>query len=255
MGIIVPPSAEQSGTLRAFWHRNAKVALLAAVSTIVVEGGAYIIYRTFSSAVGEVIPTLLIWLLWVIIAAPIFSASGERFVDGLVRGGIIIDTTGVFLIILAIIRQEMTILGALEIYLILCSVGLVEILLVRFSSDVRRRFTISAAVILAMVIISASPFWTNGIIQSFHPNQRDKVATIIRAVNPVFATVDCPTDGVDFVWNERPILYEYTILGRDVPSRPAPWYMTVAIFAALGGIAGVILSWRAWRGTYQPPGE
>ncbi|MCD6378631.1 MAG: hypothetical protein J7L99_07270 [Planctomycetes bacterium] len=250
----MPPSAEQSDTLRELSHRNAKAALLAAVSTIVVEGGAYIIYRTFSSAVGEVIPTLLIWLLWVIIATPIFSASGERFIDGLVRGGIIIDTTGVFLIILAIIRQEMTILGAIEIYLIFCSVGLVEILLTWFSSDVRRRFTISAAVILAMVIISASPFWTNGIIQSFHPNQRDKVATIIRAANPVFATVDCPTDGVDFVWNERPILYEYTILGRDIPSRPVPWYMTVAIFAALGVIAGVILSWRAWRETYRPLG-
>ena len=250
----MPPSAEQSGTLRDLWHRNAKVALLAVVSTIVVEGGAYMVYRTFSSAVGEVIPTLLIWLLWVIIAAPIFSASGEKLVDGLVRGGIIIDTTGVFLILLAIIRQEMTILGAIEIYLIFCSVGLVEILLARFSSDVRRRFTISAAVMLAMAIISASPFWTNGIIQSFHPNQRDKVATIIRAANPVFATADCSTDGVDFVWNERPILYEYTILGRDIPSRPVPWYMTVAIFAALGGIAGVILSWRAWRGTYRPPG-
>jgi len=253
MGIIVPPSAEQPGALRELLHRNAKAALLAVVSTIVVEGETYVVYRTFSSAVGEVIPTLLIWLLWVIIAAPIFSASGERLVDGLVRGGIIIDTTGVFLIILAIVRQEITIPGAIEIYLILCSIGLVEILLTWFSSDVRKRFILSAAVILVMVMISAGPFWTNGIIQSFHPNQRDKVATIVRAVNPVFAVTDCLTERLDFVWNERPVLYEFTILGRDVSSRPVPWYMTVAIFATLGGIAGVILSWRAWRETYRPP--
>ncbi len=245
---------EKSGNVRSLWHRNSRAIISAVVVTVVVEVGAYIIFRIIPSAVGSVVPALLVSLLWILISSPIFSAGGGTLLDGLIRGGAVADATGVLLIILAVAQKEVTVMGAVKIYLIVCSIVVLESLVVRLGRGGNSRHILAGVIILLMVAVTAGPFWTNGIILSVPRGQGQRIAFFVRAANPVFATTDCLAGQQGFVWNERPVLYDYSVLGRDVPSQPVPWYITCAIYLGLTGAVGVIAAWRTWRGTYRPLG-
>ena len=225
-------------------RRNGLAMLIAAGATVAVQLGAYFAADGAMSPVSAAVVTLLVSLLWIVITAPVFAAGGRSVVDGLLRGGAVVDASIVVLIVLVSAGPAVGPVEAIKIYLIFCSVALAGCSLVLLGRNIANRHVLSAVAVLLISVVAAGPFWANGIIMSASPPWRERVAFGVRAANPVFATTECLTDGPAFVWNERPILYEYTVLGRDVPVRAAAWYVTVGVYSIFAFSVGAIAAVR-----------
>ena len=74
----------------------------------------------------------------------------------------------------------------------------------------------AAAVIGVLLALAAGPFWANGMILAADPPWRGRLASWSAAASGVYATVGC-MENVGFVWTQCPILYQHTVLSRDVP--------------------------------------
>ena len=219
-------------------RRNALAMLIAAGATVVVQLGTYFIFG------GEVALTLLVAFVWVVVAAPVFAAGGRSVIDALLRGGAVIDASVVVLIVSVSAGPALGLVGAIKIYLIFCSVAMAGCSLVLLGRNVTSRHILSAVAVLLILAIAAGPFWTNGIITSASASWRERVAFGVRACNPVFSTIKCLNVGYGFVWNEKPILYEHTVLGHDVADQSARWYVTVGVYGIFAFIVGAIATVR-----------
>jgi hypothetical protein len=222
-------------------RRNALAMLIAAGATVVVQLGTYFI-------VGEVALALLVAFGWVVIAAPVFAAGGRSVIDALLRGGAVIDASVVVLIVSAAAGPALGPVGAIKIYLIFCSVALAGCSLVLLGRNVISRHILSVVAVLLILVVAAGPFWANGIITSASAPWRERIAFGVRACNPVFSTIKCLNVGYGFVWSEKPILYEHTVLGRDVPDQSAGWYVTVGVYASLAVALGAVVYVRRRAG-------
>jgi len=175
----------------------------------------------------------VVWLsgLWVFLAAPVFAASGRSALGALLRGGAVIDASLVVLVLLAAGSDAVGWLGAVKIYLILAAVGLAECMLVCLARRRARRYGLAAVAALCVLVASAGPFWANRAVLAAEGACRERIASAVVAANPVFASAGCfqPT----FLWHERPVLYEFTVLGRDVPMPAGRWEITVAVYGLL----------------------
>lgn len=225
----------------AVLRQNLLAMLIAAGATVVVQLGTYFI-------VGEVAPALLVALLWVVIAAPVFAAGGRSIIDALLRGGAVIDASVVVLIVSASAGPELGPVGAIKIYLIFCSVALAGCSLVLLGRNVTSRHILSVVAVLLILALAAGPFWANGIITSVSAPWRGRIAFGVRACNPVFSTIKCLNVGYGFVWNEKSILYEHTVLGHDVPDQSAGWYVTAGVYGIFAFIVGAIATVRRRAG-------
>lgn len=226
-------------------RRNVYAMLIAAVITVAVQLGTYF------AASGAVV-TLLVSLLWVVIAAPVFAAGGRTVADGLLRGGTVVDAGIVVLIVLVATGPAVGAIGAIKIYLIWCSLALAGCSVAMLGRNVAGRHILAAVAVLLVLAVAAGPFWANGIIMAAEPPRREQIAFGVRAANPVFAVSECLADDVKFVWNERPILYEYTVLGRDAPGVAAAWYVTAGAYGVISLAVGVIAAARRRR-ERRPP--
>lgn len=206
-------------------RRNVSAMLIAAGATVAVQLGTYFVASVAMNSPVATVITLLVSLLWIVIAAPVFAAGGRSALDGLIRGGTVVDASAVVLIVLVAGRAAIGTVGAIKIYLIWCSLTLAGCSLVLSGRNAPSRHILAALVVLLMLVVAAGPFWTNGIIMSVSAPWRERVGFVVRAINPVFATTECLAGAPTFIWNERPILYEHTVLGRDVPVRAAAWYV------------------------------
>ena len=213
-------------------RRNALAMLIAAGATVAVQLGTYFIF-------GEIAMTLLVALGWVVVAASVFAAGGRSVIDALLRGGAVIDASAVVLIVSAA-GPALGPVGAIKIYLIFCSVALAGCSLVLLGRNVISRHILSVVAVSLILVVAAGPFWVNGIITSASAPWRERVAFGVRACNPVFSTIECLDVGYGFVWNERPILYEHTVLGRDVPIRATAWYVTVGVYSVFAFAVGAV---------------
>lgn len=218
--------------------------LTAAAATIAVQVGTYAAAGAAMTPAGAAVTALLVGLLWVIIATPVFAAGAGSALDGLFRAGPVLDASAVLLIVLAA-AGRLTPLGAVKIYLIWCSLGLAGCAAVLAARRAENRQIVAAAVILVAMAIAASPFWANGIILAAGGAWRDRAGYALTALNPVFATSACLPGQQGFVWNESPILYECTVLARDVPMPMPAWYVTAAAYGIVAaGLAAVTVARR-----------
>ncbi len=234
--------SDQSVGVLSVLRANAAAMLVAAGATVAVQLVTFVLAAGTLSPAGAVITTLLVSLLWVVIAAPVFAAGGRTILDGLLRGGAVLDSSIVVLIVLVTAGGgAVGPLGAVKIYLIWCSLVLAGCSVVFLARRLASRHILAGVVIIILLVVAAGPFWTNTLILSAGPVWQGRIAFVVRAFNPVFATAGCLDDSDAFVWNESPVLYEYTVLGRHVPSGAVAWYFTVgawAVIAALICIAG-----------------
>ncbi len=221
-------------------RRNASAMLIAAGATMTVQLGTYFAASGAMNSPGATVVTLLVSLLWIIIASPVFAAGGRSVLDGLLRGGAVVDAGAVVLVVLAASGALVGTAGAIKIYLIWCSLTLAGCSLVLLGRNIASRHVLAVFAVLLMLVVAAGPFWANGIIMSASSPWRERVGFIVRAANPVFATTECLAGTPRFVWNERYILYEHTVLGRDVPVRAAAWYVTVGGYGIFAVVFGVI---------------
>ncbi len=233
-------------------RRNGLAMLVAAGATVAVQLGTYFAASGAMDSHGATVVTLLVSLLWIVIASPVFAAGGRSAFDSLLRGGAVVDASVAVLIVLVAAGDALRPVGAIKIYLIFCSLTLAGCSLVLLGRDAPGRHVLAAFAVLLMLAVAAGPFWANGIIMSASAPWRERVVFVVRAANPVFATTECLTGRPMFVWNERPILYEYTVLGRDVPVRAAAWYVTVGVYGIFAFAVGAIAAVRRRRERHRP---
>jgi hypothetical protein len=215
------------------FRRNLPSMIVAAVATIAVQVGTYLAARPAMGADGGAVLALLAGLLWLMLATPIFAAGGAGVVDALLRGGAVLDASAALLIVLVATSRTVTLPGAVKIYLIWCGLGVAECTLVLLSRRPGNGRVVAAVAIVLALAVAAAPFWANGVITAVEGRQRVAVTFIVKATNPVFATSGCLRSGAGFIWNEAPLLYECTVLGRDVPMPSAPWHFTFAAYCVL----------------------
>lgn len=226
------------------FRRNLSAMLAAVAATLVVQLGAYAAARAAMAPAAATETGLLVGLLWLILAVPIFTAAGEGIVDGLFRGGPVLDASAVLLIVL-VASGQLTPLSAVEVYLVWCAIGLTECATVLIARRAANRHLVAAATAVMVLAIAASPFWANGVVLAGGRAWRERAGYALVATNPVFATAACLPAELGFVWNERPILYACTVLSRDVPMPDPSWYLTVAGYGlAAAGLAAVTVARR-----------
>ena len=233
---MIPPLAKDADTapragLFGLLRRNGWALLLAAGLTILVHMAIYAAASAMASPASAV-ATLLGSLLWIVVAAPMFAAGGRSLLEGLLRGAAVIDAGIVVLVVLAAGNDSVGPLGAVKVYLVWCAVALAGCAAAQQARRVRTRHVLAAVAVAAVVLISAGPFWANGMIHAAQGPWRDRSVLAVTASNPVYATVACLGD-TRFVWHEMPLLYEFTVLDRDVPIKLCPWYPTAGGYAAV----------------------
>ncbi len=241
--------AEQGSAPRpiaALFRRNGWMMGVAAAATIAMQLGAYLAARRALGPAAGAQMGLLAGLLWLLLAVPIFTAAGGGALGGLFCGGLVIDSSAVLLIVLAA-QGALTPLGAVQIYLIWAAVGLAESTFVLAARRAPSRQVLALLAGLVVLALAASPFWANGIVLAGGPVWREQVSYALTAVNPVFASSACLPRGLGFVWNEKPILYEATALGRDVPKPDVAWYVTPAAYAAVAAALAAVTVARRRR--------
>jgi len=219
---------------------NAGLMLAAAAATVGVQVGAYAAGRAWLAPSAGVAMGLLAGLLWVILVAPILAAGGPTMLDGLFRAGAVLDASAVLLVVLVLAGRALSPLGAVKVYLIWCSIGLAESALALAARRAENRRLLAVGGILLVLAVAAGPFWSNGVLLAAPAAWRERIALGVVASNPVFATCRAMPAGGGFVWNECPLLYEATVLGRDVPMPRAPWYATAGFYAVGAGAMGAV---------------
>ena len=250
------PDAFARGLGQGLLGRNIRAVLAAAAITLAVQLGTFYAARESMPAGTADVLTALLSALWVIIAAPVFAAGGGGLGDGLIRGGAVADAGAVVLIVLAAAGDAFGFRGALGLYLIWMSIALAESALVCLARRPASRHVVAAVAAGGVLAISAAPFWTNSAVLAARGPWRLWACRVIVAANPVFATSQCLSGEVEFVWNERPILYGHSVLGRDVPRPAVAWYVTASGYALVAaGLAGVGVIRRRRKRTPQPPPE
>ena len=228
-------------------RRNAAAILTAVAATVLVQLSVWAFAVRRMPAADAAALTLLASVLWVFIAAPIFAAGGRTGLEGLFRGGSVIDASIVLLVVLAVRGRPLQWMGAVKVYLILAAVGLTQCALVWTAGSARARHVLAAAAVLLVLAVSAGPFWANGAIMAAPGPWRDRIGYAVVAANPVFAFAGCLPKG-SFIWHQKPLLYEFTVLGRDSPMHPAAWYVTVMVYAVLAAaVAAAAVARRAGK--------
>lgn len=249
------PHAE--APLRTLLRRNGRAMLAAAGLTLLVQVGLFGAVAGLGAdrATGgraleqptAVAMVLLGSLVWLVVAAPAFAAGGRSTLDGLVRAGTVIDSTAVVLGLTAWAAEAVTAWSAVRLYLLFAAIALAASGVARQGRRASSRHVLAAVAIVAAVAVAAGPFWANGLILAAEGPWRTRAVRLVTAANGVCATAACLPAGGGFVWNERPVLYEHTVLGRDVPAAPAPWYVTAGAAGVVGAGLFAIAGARSRR--------
>ena len=251
-------SSAQSGAARGGWREfvrgNLVAVTFAVLSTVAVQLGVLLSARRSLGEPGATALTLGASLLWLMIAAPILSATGRTAFEGVCRGGAVADASLVVVIVLAA-GEGLSAAGAVKIYLVWAGVALAGSATARMAGSARMRRVAASAAVLAGVILAAAPFWANGAILATRSPSRERLASLSAGVSGAYVTFMC-MDDVDVVWTEKPILYGHTVLGRDVQFAPPAWWATAAGY---GAASAAILCGPAFirrrgdrRGTHPP---
>lgn len=220
-------------------RRNLLAWLAGGALTVAVEIGVLLAAMAAMPSDAAAVVALVAGLVWTMIAAPVFAAGADRPLDAFLRGAGVADAGAVVLIAVTFATDALSLGGAVGAYLLWMAVALACSGLCAIPPRRETRHIVAAAVVVVMLVVSAGPFWANGLLMAAPQGRpRRAVATVVVAANPVFALSQTFRPQVGFVWNERPILYEYTVLGRDIP-RPTPgWPVTALAYAAVAVLAG-----------------
>ena len=212
-------------------RRNAAAITVAVCLTVAVEMGVWLAARGALTGPSVAAMTVFAVGLWTLIAGAVFGASGRDWPGGVLRAGSVIDAGAVVLVVLAASDPAVGWLDAVKIYLVLAGVGMTVAGVARWGGSPRSRQVMGAVGVLAMVAICAGPLWTGGAIMAAGGDWPPRLAWTVVALNPVFA-ISGTVGEAGFTWQERPVMYEFGVLGRDVPMPSVSWHVTALNYAA-----------------------
>jgi len=238
---VNPTGTDRPDTLRSLLRRNLPVMAAAFAATAVVQLGLWAWAAAAMSSPASTAMALFAAALWTAMAAPVLGASGARGLDGLLRAGAVIDASMVLLIVLAAKDDAVGWWGAVKVYLVLVAAGVALCGVTRIGRTPRRRCVTAAVAAIVLIAISAAPLWTGGMITAAGRPWSWRIARAVVAANPFFA-ISGTMAQAGFIWQERPVMYEYAVLGRDVLMPSVMWWVTALLYAAGAAVAWVIPS-------------
>ena len=208
-----------------------------AIGTALLELGVYFLAGAAGATERRaVVATLAAATIWVALTAAPLAAGPHKGLDGLLRGGVVADTSGLVLLALWLMRTPLTLLAAVKVYCILGSLALVAITVVRLGRTRYGRACLAGIVAAVMMLAVSTPFSANGLIVSLDGSARTRAVTWCVRVNPFFAVADATSSSLDLIWHESPRLYAITELGDRVAAPRSHWGAFVVGMLIVTGI-------------------
>ena len=231
------PSERPAAPGPARWRRWGPV-LAVAGGTALLELGVYFLADAAGATERRaVLAVLAAATVWVSLAVAPLAAGPRAGLDGLLRGGIVADTSGLVLLVLWLMRTPLTFPAAVKVYCILASMALAAVTVVRLGRTRHGRACLAGITATLMMLAVSTPFWANGLMVSLDgPARTRAVAWCVRA-NPFFAVADATASSLDLVWHEAPRLYAITELGDRVAAPRVHWVAYVVVMLIVAGIA------------------
>jgi hypothetical protein len=222
------------------WAYRWSIAL-AVGSTLALELALWQLGSHYARPAGALLGLLAGMTLWLALAVGILAADPDNWLAGAVRGGILTDTAGGTLLVIALFSPSISLWGAVKVYLLWEMMAILSLVLVRGFRSRERRY--QAAVWLAGLWcgILSSPFWSGGLLRSVGGEARWKWSYTLMAINPFYAITAAVRDTTGIVWQERSVLYGLTAIGQYGPAPSVPWYVT---FVGLAGVSLALLGIR-----------
>lgn len=248
-----PPPPVRESLVR----REALPVLACAAVTVAAQLGLLVWARSLLPPLEADRLGLLLGLLALVVLAPALAASGRDAWGVFARAAAAIDASLVLLAVVAARGEALDAGGVLKLYLLWAAVGLAQTALVGLSRGPRGRAALAVAAVALVLGLAATPFWANQLVMQSRGAARRAVTSAVVTANPVLATAAALPGQAQFYWPERGILYEYTVLGRDVPARAAAWGRTALAYAAAAAIlAGLaVLARRRGAGSNAEAAE
>jgi len=222
-----PHAAARGAAARTELKHTAGVIAAVLATTVAIELAAYLAAQRHvparAAAIGLAAATL-----WTILAAPVLAAGGRSILLAALRGGAVVDAGAVLLVVLWI-HGASDLAGLVKIYLTWAAIALAQIMAVCVARSASRRYAAALAATAVVLVLAAAPFWANRLILSARATQEQAVR-LVWAYNPFLAATTQLAEPAAVVWQERPILYEHTVLGRDVPLYRPAWYASLAAY-------------------------
>ncbi len=241
-------SPGEGTSLRELLRCEGWAVLGIATATIAIELGSYFLARGMHVGQARAVLTALgTTALWIALACPITTCGSANAWGAMLRGGSVIDASGVTLIVLWLLahdprgRPYVTLLSALKIYCTCASVGLFAIAVVSCATRPSRRYVLGVAVAVLLVVCLGTPFWTGGIFELVPPRSAQTLARWVLLVNPFCSITSVVSERMRFVWYyDGGLLYRVSRLGGDVIPPPVRWYSAAVGYAALAGLFALI---------------
>ena len=255
-----PPRAVPSRTwLRELLHRDGGVMLAAALATLAVQWGVFLAGRWGGVGFREsVIAMLAVSSLWMALIPPCLAAGGLNNLSGLLRGGIVADTTGVSLLALwAVGRAEgaqygISLLSAVKVYCVYTSLCLAGIAAGCLARRPAARAALAVAAGVVFVAVLASPLWISAWVGGPGEPGNSTLVTWAVRINPFYAISDAVVGEMRFIWDGEGLMYGWSRIGEYAIPSPVGWYETCLLYLAVAGCLAIVPAVRRRSSTGAP---
>lgn len=240
-----PNGPVTGGAIGELWRRDGWPAIVAAVSTLVIELGVYGVVRMQGvGPLGALLAALFGSVVWVILASGIFASGASTGLGALLRGGIIADTSAVTLLVLWLVARDietgksyLTFLAAAKVYCTLALLAVASVAVVWSGRSAVGRYRLAVCTVIVLMIILAGPFWIGGLLEAVDQSSRGQIVTVAVYANPFYSVASAIAEETEFVWHLSPVMYRITRIGSDVPVAAPSWYAATVVYACIAGIA------------------
>ena len=222
------------------WRANRWAILTLLAATLAIELGVWLLTGGFTGDPWAVVAALAASTVWIALAAPAAAAGPEDAWSALLRGGTVIDASGLALLVLwALARMAdgplLPLSAVVRIYAIWLATGLAGVAAARCARTPTGRCAGAVAAAAVLMAAAATPFWTGGLLTALDGDARAQAAALAVNVNPICAAASS-AETLQFTWQEAPRMYRITAWGDYVPVPRAHWYAAAVIWGAVAGI-------------------
>ena len=240
-----PPRPRGPSFFGELWARDGRATVAAAAATIVVELGACFVPLAVGVRPHEAVLTALAaTVVWVVLAAPAFAASGRGGLGALLRGGIVADASGIVMIVFWLIGRAgawpemVTFLSAAKIYCTVAAVALFAVAVVGCFAGEPARFAAAVGAAVLLLAASASPLWVGGLLHGLSRPAAATAAAWAVYVNPFYSVTAAVNEQTGFLWHQYGVMYGLTWIG-DFGVPPVRWFAAAAIYGAAALVLGL----------------
>ena len=232
-----------SGIIR----RDGPAVAVAAIATIAVELGIYLLGRACGAGIrNSTLAALATGVLWTAVASGVLAGGGKNSLGSLLRGGIVADASAVVLIVLWLSVPQMTLLAALKVYCIYAAMALAAVAAVTAAKSPDGKYTMGVAAAVVMFVSLTTPLWIGGMLAEADPKITRNIVTWATYANPFYCVI-AAVEQMRFVWHRAPLMYHITRIGDSAAPPPVPWFAAAAIYACLAVMLSLVSLLRRRR--------